>query len=289
VDFCFFIVHAELLVLFKLFLGLQKTAMPELKTIPSHCQNFALTVDLDGVARTVDSDTRTERTFWTLTCCLAAAVAIFLTATVLLNYISGPSYDTSYRLDEEGLAKFPDILLCTSAPWDLELVEKHGISSDLLSYVSNFLFPFAGFGENGIQIITDDFIALDKEYNKLLPKFDNNTMYLLQNITKPCESILTNCVFGTVISYEDCCAFFGPSEFMLGNMCFRTTRSLYFAVQEAGMMNSIMFRLEVERRALDGLNVSLINPAARLLSSQMAIALSDNRSHTSLSQSRQVS
>jgi Amiloride-sensitive sodium channel len=263
--------------------------MPEMKTIPSHCQNFALTVDLDGVAWAVDSDTRTERTFWTLTCCLATVVAIFLTATVLVNYISGPSYDTSYRLDEEGLAKFPDILLCTSAPWDIELVQKHGISADLLSYVSNFLFPFAGFGEYGIQVITDDIIALDKEYNKLLTKFDNNAMSLLHNITKPCERVLTNCVFGTVFSTEDCCGFFNHPEFMLGNMCFRTTRSLFFAVQEAGMMNSMMFRLEVEGSPLDGLNVSLINPAARLFSSQMAIALSDNRSHTSLSQSRQVS
>jgi subtilisin-like proprotein convertase family protein len=54
-------------------------------------------------------------------------------------------------------------------------------------------------------------------------------------------------------------------------MCFRTNRSLYFAVQEAGMINSIIFKLSIDGSALDGLNISLINPAAVLLSSQVAI------------------
>jgi Amiloride-sensitive sodium channel len=260
-----------------------------MKTISSHCKTFALTADLDGVARTVDSDTRTERTFWTLTCCLAAIIAVYLTATVSLNYIGGASYDTSYSLEaeEEGLAKFPDILICTSAPWDLELAKKHGISSDLLSYITNFLFPIAGFGENGNHIITDDFIALDKEYNRMLKKFDSNAIYLLRNITKTCGKILASCTFGTVFNPDDCCAFFGPPEFMLGRMCFRTNHSLYFAVQEAGMINSIIFELNVNGSALDGMNMSLINPAALLISGQMAVSLSDNRSHSTLSQSRQ--
>jgi Amiloride-sensitive sodium channel len=260
-----------------------------MKTISSHWKTFALAADLDGVARTVDSDTRTVRTFWTLTCLLAAVVAIYLTATVSLNYIGGASYDTSYSLeaDEEGLAKFPDILICTSAPWDIELAETYGISSDLLSYITNFLFPIAGFTAGGSQVATDDFVALDKEYNRMLKKFDSNAIYLLRNITKSCRKILTFCVFGTVFNPNDCCAFFGPPEFMLGRMCFRTNQSLYFAVQEAGMINSIMFQLNVNRKALDGMNMFLINPAAHLLSSQMAVSLLDNRSHTTLSQSRQ--
>jgi hypothetical protein len=240
----------------------------------------------------VDSASWAERTFWTLACCVAAIVAIFLTATVSINYIGGASYETSYSVEADedaGLVQFPDILFCTSAPWDLKRVKKHGIRPELLSYISNFLFPIAGFGMNESHVATDMFLGLEREYQQMLTKFDNNALYLLHNITKTCHQILNFCVFGTVFTSYGCCAFFNSAEFILGRMCFRTNRNLYFAVQEAGMINSMVLQLNINGSGLDGLDMSLINPAVPLFSDQVALALTDNRSHTALSQSRQES
>jgi hypothetical protein len=79
--------------------------------------------------------------------------AAILTGMVAINYTSGTSYNTGFNIDTEtGLTAFPDLLVCTSSPWDLEQAETFNISANLLSYLTYFLFPFEGFGVTGMML-----------------------------------------------------------------------------------------------------------------------------------------
>ena len=258
-----------------------------MKVLASHWQAFATTVDLDGVVRTVEGKHRTERICWALICCLAAITAFVLTSMVSLNYTNGTPYQTSYSVESsDGLVSFPDILLCTSSLWDLEKVHQYGLSSDLLAYLLNFIFPFGGFGSSGTMEATAEFYDLEKEYQTVLEKFDRNALYLLHNITMNCSQILQSCIFGANYRAANCCEFFNLAEFTLSQMCFRTNEKLLFAVQEAGMLNSIEFRVMLRSGSV--LNSSVINPAAIMFRGQLATAVLDKDSHTYLSLSRQV-
>ena len=259
-----------------------------MKVLASHWQAFATTVDLDGVVRTVEGKHRTERICWALICCLAAITAFVLTSMVSLNYTNGTPYQTSYSVESsDGLVSFPDILLCTSSLWDLEKVHQYGLSSDLLAYLLNFIFPFGGFGFSGTMEATAEFYDLEKEYQTVLEKFDRNAMYLLHNITKTCSQVVDLCYFGNIYSVNSCCKFFNPGEFILGQLCFRTNQRLFFAVKEAGSINSIAFKITLNGSALAGSNVQLLNPPARMLSGGVSAAVSDKQSHTYLSLARQ--
>jgi hypothetical protein len=71
------------------------------------------------------------------------------------------------------------------------------ISADILTYLTNYLFPFGGFGPSSATEAPADFVSLDAEYTALLARqFDNNALRLLGNITKSCSQIVVRCVFG---------------------------------------------------------------------------------------------
>ncbi len=260
--------------------------------LATHYRDFATSADLDAIARTVERGSRpVERIFWTVTCCWAAVAAVVLTGMVAQNYISGMPYDTGFNMDtQKGRVPFPDIIICTSTPWDVASVQKFNISADLLSYISHFLFPFGGFGGPPSNVTPPaEFLNLDKVYRSVLEKFNNNSLYLLGNITKTCSMTLEFCVFGISIRDFDCCRFFGPGEFMLGQKCFRTNHQLRFSVQEAGMINSIIFSLSTDANIFGGLNPFLLSQAAGLLSGQMSASVSDWKGHTFASRNRQCS
>ncbi len=205
-----------------------------------HFMDFATSADLDGLARTVEVRTTWfERLFWTVAFGLAAVAALALTLMASHNYINGTPYDTGYNVDTvSGLVPFPDILLCTSAPWDLQKIRQHNISAGLVAYMSYFLFSFAGFGLEGASTAPPEILSLDQDYIALLKrKFDNNALYLLGNVTKTCGQILRECIFGMSVMDDDCCRFFGPPEFMFGFMCFRSGQKLLYSVQGRGCLH----------------------------------------------------
>ena len=126
-----------------------------------------------------------------------------------------------------------------------------------------------------------EIIALDKEYTALLSRqFNNNPLLLLGNITKSCNQIIQNCIFGINFQVIDCCQFFGPPEFVLGQMCYRSNSGMLFEVQEAGIFNSIALNIMMIGSGLDGLNTSIINKPALILNGQMSAAVAENKSHT---------
>jgi len=225
----------------------------------------------------------------TLAC--AFVTAAILSVIVLNNYVSSTSYDTSFNVDSSsgtGLITFPDLLFCTSSPWDLAQIKKFNISADLLSYLTYFLFSFGGFGIDSNTEATPEILALDQEYKVLMrQQFDNNALLLLGNVTKPCNQILLSCIFGAVLVLENCCKFFGAPEYVLGSMCYRTNSRMIFEVQEAGKYNSITLRMMNDKSMLAPLNGSLMNTPAMLFSGQVSAAVSDNRAHTYAVSSRQ--
>jgi hypothetical protein len=79
----------------------------------------------------------------------------------------------------------------------------------MLSYLTNYLFPFVKFGGiNPNSAIIPVLTALEKSYNTMInTSFNGNTMNLLNNITLDCPQIIEYCLFGfnTFYSGEDCC------------------------------------------------------------------------------------
>ncbi len=155
------------------------------------------------------------------------------------------------------------------------------ISADILTYLTNFLFPFGGFGPSSATEAPADFLSLDAEYTALLARqFDNNALRLLGNITKSCSQIVVRCVFGMFLKRNDCCRFFGGPEFVFGQVCYRSSAKLRFRVQETGMFNSMMVTMAMNGSGLEGLSPRLLNDGARLLAGQVSAAVAEKESHT---------
>jgi len=210
-------------------------------------------------------------------------------SSILVNDLLPCSYGTSYSLEtKNGLVRFPDILVCTSSPWDMEKVQKLNISVELLAYLNNFLFPFGGFGKNESSVPGPIFKTLDDKYKTLLEKFDRNALYLLKNISKTCEKLIKLCFFGIEYTTDQCCQFFSPPEFILSFMCIRTNWKFYLGVQEAGMMNSVLITVQLNNSEASFIsNSSLISVKAGIVSGQVAVGVINSSSHTYLSLARQ--
>ena len=171
---------------------------------------------------------------------------------------------------------------------NLGQTKKYNVSASLLSYLNYIIFPFGGYGLTGLVEPPPEILALDEEYKALLSQqFDNNTLHLLANLTKPCDQIITACIFGTSLRMADCCKYFGAREYTIGQMCYRTTSEIMFQVQEAGVYNSIAVNIMMNGSGLGGLNLNLINRATALLAGQMAAAVTEKERHTYAVSSRQ--
>ena len=243
-----------------------------MKPVKCHFEEFANSVDLDGISRTVESKKSIERLFWAFTLLIALAFSLYFTVNFITGYVNDSPFSTNFNvqamnLEGNGLVPFPDLLICTSSPWDMDKISMYNISMDLVSYMTGLLFPFIKWDDPSRMAGLND---LEVQYNKLLnAKFDGNAMNLLKNITFTCERIIDFCFFGFNTFYPgpDCCQkFFKPSEFGFVFMCLRSNEKLAYTVQEAGILTSIMISIHVEDKSIANLNKGIINQAAALAS-----------------------
>ena len=91
-------------------------------------EDFASRVDLDALARTVEGKNQVEKLFWTATFAAALVLSIFYTVQFASGYLTADiTFVTSYDIVDmrlEGSVAFPDILICTSAPWDMDKINR---------------------------------------------------------------------------------------------------------------------------------------------------------------------
>ena len=90
-------------------------------------------------------------------------------------------------LDEVSEIQFA---FCDTSPWDFKKAEKNAISKDLVSYISYLLYPYAP----DTSVIKDQ-DQLEKEYAEVLAKYENDTIKVLDAVTRDVESYIFYCSF----------------------------------------------------------------------------------------------
>jgi hypothetical protein len=264
-----------------------------MKSMKEHYENFASTVDLDGLAFTVEhKNSANRRLFWLATFLACLFVSIYFTGVFINGYIKDTPYTSTFDIHAmnagSGLAPFPDILICTSAPWDPDKMAKRNVSRDLVSYLTNYLFPFVPYeglssSEKNLTLLA----GLEAEHAQLVDKsFGGNTMHLLNNITLACDQIVDFCIFGfnTFYNGPQCCAnFFQPAKFGFVNWCLRTNEELAYKVREAGSLTGILISMHLNNSL--ALNPAVINRAASVMSGVTSFGVAPPQDHTFLTMS----
>lgn len=243
-------------------------------TATEHYEEFATTVDLDGLAFTVEQKQSMKRVFWMFAFLTCLVCSIYCTGVFVIGYINDTPYISYYNVhtinsDDGGMAPFPDILICTSAPWDQAKIKEKNISANLVSYLTNYLFPFVPFRNfsEGNDPLVRNLTLLDEleaNFTQLVNRdFSGNAMDLLNNITYSCDQVIDFCMFGynTIYPGHQCCAYFFQSpKFGFVNWCLRTNERLTYAVQEAGSLTGIFIGLHINNPTILNNSTSMPNP-----------------------------
>ena len=119
------------------------------------------------------------------------------------------------------------------------------MSSGMLSYLTNYLFPFAPYGGLTFNLFTElERNQSEKEFNQLInTTFGGKPMNLLNSITFNCSQMIDFCNFGFNKIYDgsQCCdLFFRPAEFGLAFMCLRTNKDFEYFIEEAGIRTGVL-------------------------------------------------
>ena len=196
---------------------------------------FAETTSAHGFAFFMASSSWLSKAFWLLLILFGCFLSIFFTAQICQNSLEPPFFSTEISMESTGTTSppLPDIVLCDPSPWDLAKGEQHNISIQLLSYISYFLFPLT-YGAN-ITTLHPNFQELDKSFRTILAKFDNNSVYLLNNITKDCSQIVLFCLLGAteaIFSKECCTKIFSSVEYTHHYKCFSSGGTMKFTMEE---------------------------------------------------------
>jgi hypothetical protein len=127
----------------------------------------------------------------------------------------------------------PNLVVCDPSPWDFDKALQNNISIDELSFITHLLYPQR---EDAGKVKDAKFQELDNSYKEIIKKFDNNPIYLLNNITKNCSQIIDFCQFGTFgkLNGTDCCSqLLSKSEYIQQYKCYHI----------GGMMNLLNFTI----------------------------------------------
>ena len=161
---------------------------------------------------------------WAVITLAAAFSSIYFTSKICLNSLQPPFFLTEISIQSVkngSLVPFPDIVLCDPSPWDLDKAAKLNISRAMISYLSYFLFPvIAGLNQSTVdQKVKEQ----DAQYREILKQFDNNPLYLLDNVTKDCGQLVRTCQLGSsdLLKGRECCAkIFSNVEYTQLYKCF---------------------------------------------------------------------
>ncbi len=148
----------------------------------------------------------------------------------------------------------PDIVVCDPSPWDFDKAESLNISIQQLSYMSQLLYPLFS---PGVEFIDDTLKEMDRDYQTLLQRFDNNPISLLNNVTKSCSHLIFYCILGTrgAFSGEKCCEFIFPNvEYTPMFKCYSSGGRLDYKMPETSQAYGITVyaRIAAETRYLVG-------------------------------------
>jgi hypothetical protein len=260
--------------------------MRKAKSSPAlQAKTFAETTSAHGFGFFVQSSGWLSKLIWFILTLSCTVLAIYFTVRIGLSFLEPPFYSTdiSINSDIDKNVPFPDIVVCDPSPWDFEKAEQLNISAQHMSYIARLLYP------QGVESDLTKYKDLDEEYTKLLTRYDNNPVNLLNNVTKNCSQTIGFCQIGGTKTYYNgslCCdALFSYVEYTLQYKCFssggKNNVTTWHAAQAFGI--TVSASVSNGNFSLDGsnksskLNVTIASPWAVLMTG-ISAAVTDRKS-----------
>jgi hypothetical protein len=219
-----------------------------------------------------------SRSAWCLLTFTGAILSAFFTEKIYASYSQPPFYatDISIETTDRLPVMLPDLVICDPSPWDLVKAQELNISREQLSYISYFLHTQRG---GPVKMNSALFKELVGSYPTLLQRFDNNPVYLLNNVTKNCTQLMFTCQLGTQarLNESECCSrLFSSVEYVPQFKCFSAGGKLDVPVWEALQVFGILITLKLDN-VRSALNTTVATTSAVAFTG-VAATVTDKRS-----------
>jgi hypothetical protein len=172
----------------------------------------------------------------------------------------------------------PEIVVCDPSPWDFKKAYSKNISNQLLSYITHLLYPQR---EDMFEINESRYQDFEQNYKIVIKNFDENPIFLLNNITKDCSQVIDYCQLGIdeKLNGTACCSrLLSKTEYTQHYKCYRTGGMSKFKSIEASKAFGITIGIgytdhstqlndsiaSLWALSLTGIGVAVTNPKSNL-------------------------
>ena len=234
----------------ELSIGKESSNQSLTSTVRQKYANFARTISAHGFPYTVDGPIG-RRVAATVVIVIFVSIAGSFTYLAIKDFLNGPGFNSEYKLvytpssSPQPLAVFA---ICDISPWDFGKAERAGISVQLVSYLSFFIFPFEGTHKlfSNTTESRQKLEELESSYLTLVAQYGTVTA-LLNAVTRSCEETFFYCRagLGEVLDGQDCCSQnFHPPVYTNEGKCFETAGKMTFkqpfAVKPQGLTLGVL-------------------------------------------------
>ena len=185
--------------------------------------------------------------------------------------------------------KLADFLVCDISPWDVERAQKNGISVDMLSYLAYFVFPFSGNDPLFSEENKDKLADLEKKYQEVVAKYDNDANAVLDKVTRTCEDTIIYCRMGLrkEMNGKECCDLnFNPGVYTTEGKCYNTAGKMDYNISKAVKPLGIMVAVHVGKDISDIINQKIASFLS-YLNQGVTVVFSDPKDHPFISANKQ--
>ena len=226
------------------------------KSITQNYTKFAKNVSAHGFNYTVGGPFP-RRVVASLTVVLFISVACYTIHGAFTDFYNGPGFNSEYKLvytpssQPQPLAVFA---ICDISPWDFGKAERAGISAQVVSYLSFFIFPYQGSHEifSNETKSKQKLDEMESEYGVLAEKYGSVTG-LLNAVTRSCEDTVFYCRLGLGrdLDGRQCCdENFSEAVYTTEGKCYSTAGKMAYkqahAVKPSGMIIGLALAPEAE-------------------------------------------
>ncbi|XP_023346574.1 uncharacterized protein LOC111715477 [Eurytemora carolleeae] len=209
------------------------------------------TTSAHGFHWIIDAPALGEKIFWFILSISFFTVGIVLSVISIKGEIDNPKYTTALEIEEGDTVNgipFPDFAICDPNPFSLEKAQEANVSETLLAYLTNYVYV----GVDTIENMTCRSDKLDAEFIDTLARFNNDTIKLLDAVTKTCEDILIYCQAGfNPYHTSDCCSkYFNQGEYTMDFKCYSTRGKMNYTILYGNRMSGITIIVDSERNKI---------------------------------------
>jgi Amiloride-sensitive sodium channel len=192
-----------------------------------------------------------SKSIWIILTIVGMILSIYYSINIVRSSLQPPFFTTEISR-QSVVMPLPDIVVCDPAPWDFQKAKALNISATMMSHISLLLFPITNNSPNLRAQIEEG----AEEYTKILAKFDNNTLNLLNNVTKSCSQLIQFCQVGSQETWykSECCTKLFPNiEYTKQYKCYSSggTNNIYMSEPAIPFGITISVKVQDESEKFD--------------------------------------